>query len=221
MRIVYHLPLSPFSRKVRLALGEKKLAFELQIENVWQRRDEFLALNPAGQVPVLLDGEMAVSDSTAIFEYLEETYTDPTLIGDTRGVRAEARRLAFWFDLKFFSEVTANILDEKIMKRFHGGGEPDSERIRLGKDNIHYHLEYIGFLTERRNWLAGDNLTCADLAAVAHLSVIDYLGDVPWDEHIEAKSWYVRLKSRPSFQPLLTDRIAGVLPARAYTDLDF
>ena len=130
MRIVYHLPLSPFSRKVRLALGEKKLAFELQIENVWQRRDEFLALNPAGQVPVLLDGEMAVSDSTAIFEYLEETYTDPTLIGDTRVVRAEARRLAFWFDLKFFSEVTANILDEKIMKRFHGGGEPDSERMR-------------------------------------------------------------------------------------------
>ena len=221
MRIVYHLPLSPFSRKVRLALGEKKLAFELQIENVWQRRDEFLALNPAGQVPVLLDGEMAVSDSTAIFEYLEETYTDPMLIGDTPVVRAEARRLAFWFDLKFFSEVTANILDEKIMKRFHGGGEPDSERIRLGKDNIHYHLEYIGFLIERRNWLAGDNLTCADLAAVAHLSVIDYLGDVPWDEHIEAKSWYVRLKSRPSFQPLLTDRISGVLPARAYTDLDF
>ena len=143
MRIVYHLPLSPFSRKVRLALGEKKLAFELQIENVWQRRDEFLALNPAGQVPVLLDGEMAVSDSTAIFEYLEETYTDPTLIGDTPAVRAEARRLAFWFDLKFFSEVTANILDEKIMKRCYNRGEPDSERIRSGKDNIHYHLEYI------------------------------------------------------------------------------
>jgi glutathione S-transferase len=152
---------------------------------------------------------------------LEDAYPIPTLIGKTPAARAEARRLAFWFDLKFAREVTSNIVYEKMMKRFLGRGEPDSERIRVGKDNIRYHLEYIEFLTERRNWLAGDNLTCADLAAGAHLSVIDYLGDVPWDQHVEAKNWYARLKSRPSFQPLLTDHVAGVLPPKTYADLDF
>ena len=221
MRTVYHLPLSPFSRKVRLVLGEKKLAFELRVEDVWRRREEFLILNPTGQVPVLIDDGLVVADSTAIFEYLEDAYPIPTLIGKTPAARAEARRLAFWFDLKFAREVTSNIVYEKMMKRLLGGGEPDSERIRVGKDNIRYHLEYIEFLTERRNWLAGDNLTCADLAAGAHLSVIDYLGDVPWDEHVEAKNWYARLKSRPSFQPLLTDHVAGVLPPKTYADLDF
>ena len=221
MRTVYHLPLSPFSRKVRLVLGEKKLAFELRVEDVWRRREEFLILNPTGQVPVLIDDGLVVADSTAICEYLEDAYPTLTLIGKTPAARAEARRLAFWFDLKFAREVTSNIVYEKMMKRLLGGGEPDSERIRVGKDNIRYHLEYIEFLTERRNWLAGDNLTCADLAAGAHLSVIDYLGDVPWDEHVEAKNWYARLKSRPSFQPLLTDHVAGVLPPKTYADLDF
>ena len=221
MRTVYHLPLSPFSRKVRLVLGEKKLAFELRVEDVWRRREEFLILNPTGQVPVLIDDGLVVADSTAICEYLEDAYPTLTLIGKTPAARAEARRLAFWFDLKFAREVTSNIVYEKMMKRLLGGGEPDSERIRVGKDNIRYHLEYIEFLTERRNWLAGDNLTCADLAAGAHLSVIDYLGDVPWDEHVEAKNWYARLKSRPSFQPLLTDHVAGVVPPKTYADLDF
>ena len=221
MRTVYHLPLSPFSRKVRLVLGEKKLAFELRVEDVWRRREEFLILNPTGQVPVLIDDGLVVADSTAICEYLEDAYPTPTLIGKTPAARAEARRLALWFDLKFAGEVTSNIAYEKMTKRLLRGGEPDSERIRVGKDNIRYHLEYIEFLTERRNWLAGDNLTCADLAAGAHLSVIDYLGDVPWDEHVEAKNWYARLKSRPSFQPLLTDHVAGVLPPKTYADLDF
>ena len=221
MRTVYHLPLSPFSRKVRLVMGEKKLAFELRVEDIWLRREEFLILNPTGQVPVLIDDGLVVADSTAICEYLEDEYPIPTLIGKTPAARAEARRLAFWFDLKFAREVTSNIVYEKMMKRFLGRGEPDSERIRVGKDNIRYHLEYIEFLTERRNWLAGDNLTCADLAAGAHLSVIDYLGDVPWDQHVEAKNWYARLKSRPSFQPLLTDHVAGVVPPKTYADLDF
>jgi len=221
MRTVYHLPLSPFSRKVRLTLGEKKLAFELRLENVWQRRNDFLALNPTGKVPVLIDEGAVIADSTAICEYLEDAYPTPHLIGKTPVGRAEARRLAIWFDTKFSHEVTANIAYEKLMKRMLGKGEPDSERIRAGKDNIHYHLEYIEFLTERRNWLAGEDLTCADLAAVAHLSVIDYLGDVPWGEHVGAKNWYARLKSRASFQPLLTDHVAGVVPPKTYADLDF
>tara|TARA_B100001245_G_scaffold134244_1_gene99533 strand:- start:317 stop:982 length:666 start_codon:yes stop_codon:yes gene_type:complete len=221
MRLVYHLPLSPFSRKVRLFLAEKKLLFDLRAENVWQRREQFLAINPAGQVPVLVDEGEVIADSTAIGEYLEEKYPTPTLIGNSVLARAEARRLSLWFDLKFFQEVTVNIAHEKMMKRLMGQGQPDSERIRVGKENIHYHLEYIGFLTARRSWLAGSDLTCADLSAGSQLSVIDYLGDVPWTDHTDAKNWYARLKSRQSFQPLLTDHMPGVIPSKAYADLDF
>ena len=221
MRVVYHLPFSPFSRKIRLILVEKKLEFQLELEDVWQCRDDYLVLNPAGQVPVLLDEAAVIVDSTAIAEYLDEVYPSPNLLGRVPLERAEARRLAFWFDLKFFYEVTENIAYEKIVKRLSNAGEPNSERIRIGRENIHRHLEYIGFLTGRRNWLAGDNLTCADLAAAAHLSVIDYLGDVPWSAHEDAKDWYSRLKSRASFQPLLSDQIPGVTPAQCYADLNF
>ncbi len=221
MRLVYHLPLSPFSRKIRLLLSEKGLPFELCTEDVWERRDQFLLINPTGEVPVLVERGAIIADSTVISEYLEEVYPTPFLIGETPLARAETRRLAAWFDLKFYREVTRYIAYEKMVKRLHGLGEPDSERIRVGKVNIHYHLEYIGFLTSRRNWLAGSSLTCADLAAGAQLSVIDYLGDVPWCDHSDAKNWYARLKSRPSFQPLLEDSLPGVRPSKIYADLDF
>ena len=221
MRVVYHLPFSPFSRKIRLMLVEKKLEFQLELEDVWQCRDDYLVLNPAGQVPVLLDEAAVIADSTAIAEYLDEVYPSPNLLGRLPIERAEARRLSFWFDLKFFYEVTENIAYEKLVKRGSNIGGPNSERIRIGRENIHRHLEYIGLLTGRRNWLAGDDLTCADLAAAAHLSVIDYLGDVPWSAHEDAKDWYSRIKSRASFQPLLSDQIPGVTPARCYADLNF
>ncbi|MEC7575875.1 MAG: glutathione S-transferase family protein, partial [Pseudomonadota bacterium] len=135
--------------------------------------------------------------------------------------KAEVRRLTCWFDIKFNQEVTENLVGEKLMKRFLKMGEPHGPSIRAGHANIHYHMDYIGFLTEKRNWLAGDQFSLADIAAAAHLSAIDYIGDVPWDEHQAAKDWYARVKSRPSFQGLLEDRIPGFLPARHYENVDF
>ncbi|MFA5122863.1 glutathione S-transferase family protein [Zavarzinia sp.] len=222
MRVVYHLPLSPFSRKVRLALKEKGLDFELRAERVWDRRPEFLHLNPAGQVPVLVepDGKF-FADSWAIVEYLDETYPDRRLIGFDPVSRAETRRLIAWFDQKFYAEVTLNLVFEKVMKRFFGLGNPDSTAIRVGKHNINAHLAYIADLSERRRWLAGDDFSLADITAASHLSCIDYLGDVPWDAHPRAKDWYVRVKSRPSFRPLLGDHVAGMPPPPHYADLDF
>jgi glutathione S-transferase len=219
---LYHLKLSPFSRKVRLALIEKRIAFEMQTENVWERRDEFLALNPTGEVPVLIEKNgVALSGSDTILEYLDEIQPDPPLYGITPLERAEARRLIYWFDRKFNIEVTENLVTEKMMKRFLGLGEPNSQVIRAGHANIHTHLNYISYLVDRRNWLAGDNLTAADLTASAHLSAIDYIGDVPWDEYPAARDWYARIKSRPSFRPLLEDRIPGAPPGKHYKDLDF
>ena len=222
MLTLYHLRLSPFSRKVRLALLEKRIAFEMHTENVWERREAFLALNPTGEVPVLIEENgVALSGSDAILEYLDETQPDPPLYGITPFERAEARRLIYWFDRKFNNEVTENLVTEKMMKHFLGLGEPNSRVIRAGHTNIHTHLNYISYLVDRRNWLAGDNLSAADLAASAHLSAIDYIGDVPWNEYPAARDWYARIKSRPSFRPLLEDRIPGTAPSKHYKDLDF
>lgn len=222
MRTLYHLWLSPFSRKVRIVLGEKRVDFELKAENVWRRRPEFLAINPMGEVPVLVEPDgTALSGSQVICEYLDEINAEPPLLGRQPLQRAEVRRLVDWFDRKFNVEVTDLLVGEKFMKRFLNLGEPDSGKVRAGHANIHNHLDYISYLVERRKWLAGDELSLADVTAAAHLSTIDYLGDVPWDSHDPAKEWYARIKSRPSVRPLLGDRIPSAPPAKHYADLDF
>jgi glutathione S-transferase len=215
----------PPSRRVRLTMAEKNISFESISEKPWEPRAEYLALNPAGEVPTLviksIGAQLILSDATAICEYLEETQPGPTLLGKDPEQHAEVRRLVNWFEIKTYNEVTALLVGEKAMKRLRGTGEPDSLLIRTGCHNVHGHLDYIGWLTERRNWLAGDDITLADFAAAAQLSAIDYLGDVPWEQHPEAKSWYARIKSRPCFRPLLGDHVAGFLPPRHYADLDF
>ncbi|MSP88537.1 MAG: glutathione S-transferase family protein [Alphaproteobacteria bacterium] len=223
-RLLHHLWLSPFCRKVRVCLAEKGLDFTLRTEKVWERRPEFLVLNPAGEVPVLIEPDgTIIADSDAICAYLDEAYGDPQrpLFGSTPLIGAEARRLVAWFDRKFDREVTQHLVEQKIMKRFLGLGEPDSGAIRAGKANIRTHLDYVGYLTDRRKWLAGDEFTLADIAAAAHLSTIDYLGDVAWEDYPVAKDWYARIKSRPSFRAILTDSIPGAPPPKHYADLDF
>lgn len=222
MRLLYHLPLSPFARKVRLALAEKRIPCDLRLERVWERREEFLAMNPACTVPVLVeDNGLTIPDSTAICEYLDEAYPDTPLLGRTLAERVEVRRLVAWFDGKFHAEVGTNLLYEKQMKRLMGRGNPDATAIRAGYANLKPHLAYIGWLAESRRWLAGPMLSLADLAAAAHLSALDYIGDVDWSLNDSAKDWYARMKSRPSFRPLLADRVSGLTPPEHYADLDF
>lgn len=222
MRRLYHLWLHPFSRKVRVALAEKGLEFELRVEKIWERRAEFLSMNPAGDVPVLVEPDgTTLTNSQVICEYLDEAYPQPHLLGHDPVQRAETRRMVAWFDLKFNKEVSDNLIGEKLMKRFLKLGEPNGPAIRAGHANIHYHLDYIGYLTERQQWLAGADFSLADVAAAAHLSAIDYIGDVPWDEHESARDWYARVKSRPSFRPLLEDHVPGFSPAQHYENTDF
>lgn len=225
MHRLYHHPLNAFCRKLRLLMAEKNIPCELVPEKPWDQRPEFVALNPACEVPVLVvvDGgvERIFADSVAISEYIEETHPRVPMLGATPEARAEVRRLVGWFERKFYDEVTRYIVDEKAFKRLSGSGNPDSQALRAGYANIHYHLDYIGYLTERRNWLAGEHLTLADLAAAAQISAVDYLGDVPWTEHIAARDWYARIKSRPSFRAILADHINGLPPPPHYADLDF
>ena len=223
MRTLFHYPLCPFSRKVRLALGEKKLDFALENEPIWERRPEFIDLNPSGKVPLLVDlNGTRIADSGAITEYLEEAYPEKPLLGADINQRAENRRLVAWFDDKFAQEVSIPLLMEKNLKRnYKLGGGPDSGVIRLSKSRINEHLDYICWLVDNRKWLGGDEFSLADLAAAAHFSVVDYLGDVPWDNFEPAREWYACIKSRPAFRPLLTDRALGMPPSAHYTNLDF
>jgi glutathione S-transferase len=230
MATLYHHPLCPHSRFIRIVLAEYGLEAELIEERAFERRHEFLAMNPAGQTPVLVDNDVGVVPGASIIaEFLDETrglaLADRRLLPDSPGARVEVRRLLDWFNAKFFHEVSNPLVTEKVYKRFmsndQGGGGPDMDLVRAGRANIRYHLRYIGWLVARRNWLAGDVMTYADLAAAAHLSSVDFLGDVPWAEDEAAKNWYARIKSRPSFRTLLNDRLAGLTPSPAYADLDF
>lgn len=223
MRFLYHTHLSPFCRKIRMMLKEKGLDFELICENPWDRNLEFFALNPAGEVPVLIEEDSsAISGAYAIAEYLEERYPTVNLIGRSPTERAEVRRLIDWFDHKFDFEVTQNILFEKVFKHyFQSGATPNSAAIRNGKNNMLYHLDYIGYLAGERYFLAGDVPTLADLAAAAHLSALDYIGDVPWEYNKAAQGWYALMKSRPSMRCILIERVRGVRPPAYYENPDF
>ncbi|HEY7300392.1 MAG TPA: glutathione S-transferase family protein [Xanthobacteraceae bacterium] len=230
MFTLFHHPLCPHSRFVRLALGEYRLEVRLVEERSWERRADFLAINPAGTTPVLLDeGHPPVPGAAIAAEYLDEVYgakqEDLRLLPGASGQRVEVRRLTNWFNDKFFAEVSGPLVMERFFKRHMSsdgaGNAPDTEVIRAAKHNIRYHLAYVGWLVRARDWLAGSRLSYADLAAAAHLSAADYLGDVPWNEDVAAKDWYARVKSRPSFRPILAETVVGVRPSPTYADLDF
>mgnify|MGYP000108312115 FL=1 len=218
---LYHVPLSPFCRKVRLVLAEKKMDVELIEERYWERSTEFLRRNPAGKVPILRHEGALLTESTPICEYIEELNPEPSLIPKDAKARYEMRRLVSWFDDKFHHEVTSNLLYERVNKKVSGQGFPDSKNIKEGARKIKYHLDYMAWLLEHRRWLAGDTMTLADFAAAAHLSSLDYISDVDWNRSSVVKDWYAKIKSRPAFRNILSDQVSGFPPPRHYNDLDF
>lgn len=231
MWTLYHFALCPFSRSVRLALGEYDMAAGTVEQRPWDVSRAFLEMNPAGALPVLKGpAGLHLCGAYAISEYLADTAGRPgsggrrenTLFPGNDEARAEVRRLVDWFHRKFDEEVGRCIIEEKLYQRYpEARRSPDPDLIRLGRDNLRYHLAYVCFLAHHRDWLAGERMSFADLAGGAHLSVMDYLDEVPWEEFPEAKEWYARIKSRPAFRPLLEDRLPVLAPPAHYTDLDF
>src|SRR5690349_12086292 len=225
-RTLHHFPLDPVSRQVRLAVGEKRLPFAEVSVRYWERPRELTKLNPSGMIPVLVETEegrppLVLCEGRAILDHLEETYPEPALLGREPAERAEARRLMTWFDGKFAFEAGGYILHEKVEKRLIGLGAPELANLRQGKEGLKTHLFMLDDLLQAREWLAGKRLSLADFAAAAHLSVIDYFGDMAWRDFPAVKTWYMKLKSRPCFRPLLLDRWPGLHPAGHYDDLDF
>ncbi|KEG19317.1 glutathione S-transferase family protein [Bartonella bacilliformis] len=230
MLTLFHYPLSSASRFIRLVLGEYGIATHLIEEHEWARRPEFLALNPAGHLPVLLDEqETVLSGAIVIYEYLDETRgslrKEKQFFPENPLNRAEVRRLNHWFLNKLENEATRHIVRERIYKSEMpiaiGGGAPNSQILRTARANIPPHINYLNWLCASRDWLAGSELSYADLAAAASISVLDFLGEIDWEQFPAAQEWYTRIKSRPSFRSLLTDRIRGITPSSHYTDLDF
>ena len=221
MTRLYHVPLSPFCRKVRLVLAEKRIEVELIEERYWERDADFLRRNPAGKVPILRMNGRAMAESQAICEYLEETVPEPPLMPREAAARYEVRRLCGWFDDKFFHEVTRNLLYERVNKKITKEGFPESRNVKAGAKAIKYHLDYMHWLLDQRRWLAGDAMSLADFAAAAHISALDYISDVDWHRSENVKDWYAKIKSRPAFRGLLADQVPGFTPPVHYADLDF
>ncbi|MCB2129352.1 MAG: glutathione S-transferase family protein [Rhodobacteraceae bacterium] len=221
MTRLYHVPLSPFCRKVRLTLAEKKIEVELVEERYWEQGAEFLRRNPAGKIPVIRLNGQTMAESQAICEYLDETVPEPRLLPKDAEGRYEVRRLCAWFDDTFHDEVTSKLLYERVNKKIMKQGYPDSKNVKFGATRIKYHLDYMSWLLDQRRWLAGNEMTLADFAAAAHLSCLDYISDVDWNRSENVKNWYQKIKSRPSFRSLLADQVPGFPPPAHYTDLDF
>ena len=222
---LYHHSICPFSRKVRVYLAAKEIGFELIQENFWERRKEFIAMNPSGTVPVLFDNANAtlIATSSVIIEYIEEKHNETqSFIGDSIAKRAEVRRLQNWFDEKFYYEVSKYVLNERYFNRYlPGSHSPNSETLRVARRNLNIHLSYIEYLLESRKYLAGDQISLADFAAACQISVLDYFGDINWHHYLPAKDWYSLIKSHKIFGEILKDRIPNINPPEWYSKLDF
>ena len=222
MLTLFHHPLCPHSRFVRLALSEYGLPVRLVGERVWERREEFLLLNPAGTIPVLIVDENTPAPGAAVIaEYLDEVYGgdlgDRRLLPRTTNLRIEVRRLTSWFNDKFFADVSGPVTTERYkqyMPLEAGGGPLDHAVLREIRAILPDHLAYIGTLLSKHDWLASDQLSYADLAAAANLSVAEHLGDMPWPQDGTAQRWYARIQSRPSFQSMITAASRGFVRQR-------
>lgn len=222
IKTLYHYPLCPFSRQIRISFKEADVNIGLTKEDFWLRKPSFLKLNPSGEVPVLTDlSGVVVAGAYPIIEYLNDKYPTCYLMDDDHELSSEIRRLIFWFNDKFYREVTKWLLDEKLIRLLTRSGTPRTEFIRAAKTNLTHHMHYITRLLETRSWLAQDRITFADVAAASHLSVLDYFGEVAWEQYPSVKEWYSLIKSRPSFKDILLDQVAGFIPPKHYTDLDF
>ena len=220
--VLYHYPLDPFCRRVRLTFLEKGIPVGLILEKSWERRPAFLEKNPLGTLPLLIEPDgHSLSGVNAICEYVNEIKTVPNLLGETPRGRAEVRRLTEWFDTSFFHDAVYPILLERVIKVVQTKESPSATMIRVGRDNLAKYIKYIDWLAGRRAYLGGRSLSFADLSAAAHLSVLDYLGELNWGSAIEAATWYAKVKSRPTFAPLLSDNVPGILPSEHYKELDF
>ena len=226
--VLYHYPLCPFSRKIRIILKEKGISFALVLEKYWERRKLFLAMNPNGVTPVLFnkDSKKAYYGIFALFEFIEQNFLDHNILPYDYQSQYQIRAISEWFDIKFYNEVTKYLIEEKVIKNVamnFNSMPPNSSAIRAAKKNILLHLDYIDFLINKHggDYIMGEKIDLVDFTAAAQISVLDYMGDIPWEYKTSVKSWYALVKSRPSFKDILNDEVPGIYKAAHYSNPDF
>ena len=228
--ILYHYPLCPFSRKVRFLLDEFNLTYKSIEVKFWKRDIELLKLNPAAEVPVLIDetNKITLVDSFIICEYLdslnlkEDDLLKKSYLLEKEADRIEVKRLEMWFDKKFYNDVSKYILEERVYNTF--SDKPmniNTKRLKAGQKNLEPHLKYIEFLLDKRKWLAGEEFSLADISAATQISCLDYLGEISWSKYKKLKDWYLTIKSKIAFHSILRDKIEGFTPSKYYCEFDF
>ena len=208
-----------------MALAEKKLNVELVNSRPWDLSNEARKLDPMGGVPVLEEateqGRFILAEPRAILEYLDERYRDESCLLSADPIeRAEARWIMGWLERLYDRDVNQTLLWQRISQLCLRDGAPDSATMRRGASALLHYLRQIEALAGARAFLAGDNFSFADIAVAAHLSCLDYFGDIDWNRFHLVHEWYMRMKSRRSFRPLLEDRVPHVEPASHYAKLD-
>jgi glutathione S-transferase len=213
MRRLVHLLLSPPSRFARLLIAEKRLTF-----------DPVPPDDSAMQLPMFLDQDGARCIGLwAIVDHLEGNYPDHPMTPEDATARAESLRLIDWAMGTVQDTVTRRIVYEKASQRYTGGAAkraPDMEAIRGGREALKTVLKEIGIAAEIHGYLAARECSLGDLAVAAHISALDYFGEIPWRDHPAVAEWYMRMKSRQAFRTLLSDRVPGQPPAPHYAELD-
>ena len=218
---LYHYQLCPSSRFIRLLLNEYKIEHITQLENYWKPQDEFLLINPAGHLPVLIDNNnFPIIGFNACVEYIKDMDLKPNIFPDDYRKKAEIYRLYHWFDTLFKKEVLDPIIYEKVFSRVIENLTPNSLNLRNGMQNLGFQLKYLEYLLRDKDFLVADTITPCDFFAAANFSVLDYLGLLNLDDYPKLKVWYFKLKSRPSFKNILKDYIVGLTPHENYKLLD-
>ncbi len=219
---LYYIPLNFYCRAARLILLEKNISFKIINEPYWKRREGFLKINPAGDLPVIVDEEnINIIGYESLVEYLDEKKIGKTLLGNNPKERLESRRLCNWVSRKLDKEVMKNILDERVFKGLKENNQPSTVALNAGRKNLKNHMSYFNWLLNRRSFLSGDKFNVADISLAAALSSLDYLNEVDWNNFEKVKNWYAVIKSRPTFRDILEESIFNISPSNHYKDLDF
>ena len=222
MITLHHYYLCSSSRYIRLILEEHNITYETQLENFWKPQKDFLKINPAGHLPVLVNEDnFPIIGANSCIEYIKDLELRPKLLVDNYREKAEINRLVHWFDVIFKKEVFDPIIYEKVFSRIVDNISPNSDNIRAAFDNLNFHIQYFNYLLNSKNYFIKDELTYLDFLAAANFSVLDYLGLLNLKSYESMREWYFKIKSRPSFKTLLKDQIVGLNPHENYKNIDF